>query len=220
MLKYFFAFLAGVGVVGDTVIPLVIAPEHLASWRVAIIVFAILAIGGLAIQLWLQSREDGKARLQAELDRQQRQESDRRFEEFADLIKGTLAVSSARRTESPLKERALQLARDLFAFLREKGPDPKVDYSGVNSLEDAIRKALETHGPYIEAIHYGYLAHFRQRTIDLFHELAEHGIQVPEVKSWEIDPPQVARESYIRKIAESLFLVAARMDIRDASRST
>jgi len=119
-----------------------------------------------------------------------------------------------------LKAKVLQLGRDLFNFLREKGPYPQVPRDKTMTHDEILRKAMEIRGPYTEAIHYGYDHRFKQRTLNLFDELAEHGIRDSEIKEWEVNPPQIQTTERIKKIAERLFLLAARMDIDEESKGT
>jgi hypothetical protein len=117
--------------------------------------------------------------------------------------------------ERLLREKALQLGRDLFAFLREKGPEPKPEVHEAMTDTEIIQAGLEARTPYVEAVHYGYQHRFRRRTVELFEELAEHGIRDVEIQQWEIDPPQIQNAERVRKVAQHLFLIAARMDIAE-----
>lgn len=121
--------------------------------------------------------------------------------------------------EQALRDRVLQLGRDLFAFLREKGimPEPKINKS---TEEEILQAGADDVGPYVDHIHYGYQGRFKQRVVDLFNELAENGINDPELQQWEIDPPQIQNADRVRKIAEHLFLIAARMDIAKEAKGT
>ena len=171
---------------------------------------AAVALVALAIQLILQYREEKE-------NRNQQEARDKRFEELISLRGTAVQVESS----NPLRAKVMQLGHDLFAFLREKGPRPNPkNFSDTQPWEEAYKSIVAARGPYVEAIHYGYLHRFKQRTIDLFNELAEHGIKVPEIEHWEIDPPQAVRAITVRKIAETLFIIAARMDISDASKGT
>lgn len=213
MFKHFFAFLSAVGMVGDTLIPILVPPDHLAWiwWRIAILACAILALGGIGVHLWLQASEEKE-------DRKQRQESDKRFERFMTLFEEKRPGASA--SSNALRDKALQLGKDLFAFLREKGPRPNPRIGKHQPWDEGYKGIVEARGPYVEAIHYGYLSRFKQRTIDLYNELHENGIKDFGIEQYEVDPPQVASERTVRKIAESLFLLAARMDVGDASKGT
>jgi len=118
-----------------------------------------------------------------------------------------------------LRERAVQLAHELFAFLREKGPKPEVEKPHkYEETEDYLMRVMDAVGPWTKAIHHGYEAKFKERVAQLYHELEEagieHGLQMSDIN------PQVQNADNIRKIAETLFLVAARMDAEDAMKRT
>jgi len=120
--------------------------------------------------------------------------------------------------ELSLQEKVRALATDLFAFLREKGPAPHPQFDPSVSLEEKLRVVMKANKPYIEGIHYGYLRRFKDRVIDIFHELGENGITDPEIDQWDIDPPQAVRAETVRKIAEHLTLIAAKIDIAEQSK--
>lgn len=187
----------------------VLDPEWTTSfwWKVSAPIVFILAI----ICLWSQGR------ILSREDRENREAKDRSAKNF-EAITARLSNSniSLETKDNGLRGKVLALGHDLFAFLREKGPRPTVQYKESMTLFEKIRAAMEANGPYVEAIHYGYQHRFRQRVVDLFDELAEHGISDPEIKSWDIDPPQIQNGDRIRKIAESLLLLATKMQIADA----
>lgn len=121
----------------------------------------------------------------------------------------------------PLKEKTLQLGRDLFAFLREKPelpPDPPMNIPNAE-WSDRTKAQWAVAGTH----YHGYAWRFQQRVNDLFHELAEHGIEDKplkweELQDWEIEPPGLIRDINVQKIAEHLFLLAAKMDIEKESK--
>jgi hypothetical protein len=113
----------------------------------------------------------------------------------------SIALSSQSQPEHILRDKVLQLGRDLFAFLREKRP-----------------LGPDSSGWYAEQIRLGYQHRFKQRVVDLFNELAENGITDPEIQGWEIDPPEIQNADRVRKIAGHLFMIAARMDIAEEAK--
>jgi hypothetical protein len=131
-----------------------------------------------------------------------------------------LTSKYAKISESPLQEQALQLGRDLFAFLREVGPDPGNQLDYLHSAEDVWRGMSEKTGPYIERVRHGYLSRFKDRVAKTFHELNIKGIKDKEIDEWEIDNPQAIKPESVRKIAEHMYLIAAKMDIKEASKGT
>lgn len=118
-----------------------------------------------------------------------------------------------------VRDKVLQFGHDLFSFLREKGPEPTEPLNHLRSSDDIWYASLKKWGPYVEGIHYGYLARFQQRAVDLFNDLSEHHIHF-DLEPWEIDPPQAVREKYVRRVAEECFLIAARLDIGEESKGT
>jgi hypothetical protein len=116
-----------------------------------------------------------------------------------------------------LQEKARALGNDLFAFLREKGPEPNPHFDASLSLEDRLREIQKVTGPYIEQVYYGYEHRFRQRVIDFFDEVGENGISVPGLLESDIRPPQGQNTERIKKIAETLFVLAARIDAAEAA---
>jgi hypothetical protein len=114
---------------------------------------------------------------------------------------------------SQLKAKVLKLAHDLSAFLDEQ-QNPKLDPRVLRNQpwEEAYKRIVKAGRPQVEAIHSGYMSKFRQRTIDLFNELAQHQIHVPEIHAWEIDPPEMMPEKNVRKIADRLVKLAASME--------
>jgi hypothetical protein len=119
-----------------------------------------------------------------------------------------------------LRDKVLQMGRGLFAFLREKGPRPEARVDKSMTDEEILAAGDDEISAYIDGVHYGYRGRFKQSVVDLFNELAENGIDAPDLQSWEINPPQIQNADAIRKIAEHLFLIAARMDIAEASKGT
>jgi hypothetical protein len=212
MQKYVFAFLTGAGVIVEAVLT-IFAP----AWRISIIACAVIALVALAIQQFLQYREERE-------NRKQQEARDKRFEEIAKLLTEKNAslgqMKNASSSALTLRDKVLQLGHDLFAFLREAGPKPEVPIDHLRSTASNLERIWEVRGPYVERIHHGCLGRFKDRTVKLFHELEEHGIRDPEIEIWEIDPPQAVRAQTVRKIAEHLFLIAARMDVKDASKGT
>jgi len=223
MLKYFCTFVGCAGMIGDALLPLLAQADHLGwmRWRVPIVACAVLALIAFATQAYLQYHEDRDGR-------QQQEERDKRFEELTiALVRlGDASKSSAQQEvtttftplEGRLRGKVIQLAHDLFAFLREKGPEPNPQPDASLGFEDRLREIMRATGPYIENVFYGYNHRFKQRVIDMFNELAEHGIRVPEVQEGDINPPHGQNSERIRKIAESLYLVAARMDAAEATK--
>ena len=137
------------------------------------------------------------------------------------IIEGSYRLHRLNQPEprNETREKVLTLGHDLFAFLREKGPMPNDPLDHIRDKKAIWREAQEKRGPYVEAIHYGYLNRFKNRCTSLFYELAEK--QIPfNVAEYEVNPPQAVRETNVRKIAQECFLVVAHMDIAEESKGT
>jgi hypothetical protein len=122
--------------------------------------------------------------------------------------------------EPSLQRKARALGTDLFAFLREKGPEPNPKADPSLSLEDQLREVQKASWPYIEQVFHGYEGRFRQRVIDFVHELGENGISVPGLQESDIRPPHGQNAERIKKIAGALFAVAAWIDAAEAAKGT
>jgi hypothetical protein len=236
VMKHLCSVFAAAAMLSPTVIPLLYPPPPdptaLTKWKAVLVGVSIAGLIALAIQLILQRGDDRKRdevleRLVRTLSSPKEElERDKRFEELASLIPKSPLNPVTREIKQQeqkqaLRDRAVQLGRDLFEFMREKGPDPEVIIDKNKSLEEQIRHVMQVRGPYVESIHYGYMAHFRDRVVKMFNELAEIGIALPnEIQPWELDPPQVQNAERVRKIAENLFLIATKMDIAAAAKGT
>jgi hypothetical protein len=125
----------------------------------------------------------------------------------------TLSASSSTALFSDeLKAKALKLGQDLSGFLDDQArrPDPRMLRR--QPWEEAYVQLLNARKPYVEAIHTGYVSRFKQRTINLFNELAQRQIRVPDLHAWEIDPREMMPEKNVRKIADRLLKLAASME--------
>lgn len=125
-----------------------------------------------------------------------------------------------RRTPHTLEGRARRLADDLLAFLREKGPEPQFQEGDSSSGERRFREFCRATAEYVPVIHQGYEHRFRQRVIDFFNELGEHGINVSEVAKSDIDPVQGQSAERIKTIANALHLTATRIEAAKAAKGT
>lgn len=116
------------------------------------------------------------------------------------------------------QEKVKRLGEELFAFLREIGPDPSNTNSQAKTQDDIWNLLSGAKTPYSERLRNGYVAKFGNRIIDTFREIRAEDIDSREIEGIEIDPPEAVRSGDVRKIAEELFLIAARIDIKKASR--
>jgi len=191
-----------------------IAPIVLASqmetwpWKIGVVVVFLLAVAALWRQGVLLTRQDAE-RERREIER------DKRFEEMAHTVLSSQHPSQVETpvtADSPLKDRVVALAHDLFAFLKERGPEPPDPINHLQSTDKQWKEVWERYDPYVERIHHDYLRLYRDRVVNIFHELAAQRIRIPDVQEWEIDPPQAVRAATVRKIAEQLLLLATRMD--------
>lgn len=119
---------------------------------------------------------------------------------------------------SPLKKEVLKLGQDIFHFLRKIGPEPEDPRNHFKSEADVWKRIREGRTPYENKLHHGYMSRFRDRVIKLFHELAAEGINDSQIEDEDIDPRGTMEPETLKKIAEHLFLIAARMDVKEASK--
>lgn len=217
MFKNLFSFLAGAGMLGDTLLP-ILAGDHIGwlRWRIPMIVCGVVALVALAIQLRLQYREEVEGR-------KAQQERDKRFEELAtEIISIKDAPKSVRGQDeqtdllqssgSDLRKKIIEMAHRLFEFLKERGPEPPDPINHLRSTDKQWKEVWERYDPYVERIHHDYLRLYRGPMVDLYHELAAKGIRIPGVTESDIDPPQAVRAATVRKVAEQLLIMATKMD--------
>jgi hypothetical protein len=214
--KYALQLLAAVLMGFDAITPLFI-PDQLSStwWRAAALFAFFLAITCLWRQGVLLSREDKE-------NKKQQQERDARIErQYSELVKEFPPGVSGSRQESkelPLQEKAIKLGHDLFSFLGEIEPPNLSDRP--KSFEDVWKRLIEVKTPYAIRVRDGYVSKFGDRVIEVARELEAAGIKNLEIENVEINPPEAVRSGDVRKIADSLFLAAARMGIKEASKGT
>lgn len=119
-----------------------------------------------------------------------------------------------------LQARISEMSRELFSFLREKGPEPTTPTNNLKTLDDTWRQISRVWFAYAESIHYGYNRRFRDRLIELCNDMDEASIRYDlslsdiNPKASSVDPEKVKR------IARELGLVAAKLTIEDQSKGT
>jgi hypothetical protein len=133
------------------------------------------------------------------------------------VVEGSYRIHGTYSTD-PYRKKVIALGRDLFAFLKEKGPAPDDPVNHLRENDTKWYAMQEAYGNYTTAIHYGYQHRFKERTIDLFVELAARNIQF-DLSQADIDPPSNwVGDPKVKKIAEECFRVVSRMDIEEASK--
>lgn len=110
-----------------------------------------------------------------------------------------------------LRDKVAQLAHDIAVFLRELGPRPEIHVDPGMSTEEILAQGSDDNRP--ERVHHGYMRHFRDRAVNLMHELGEKGITNTGIESYQVDSPEIQREGELREFVKRLFLVVANMDI-------
>jgi hypothetical protein len=203
-------------VLGATLMRLFMRLDRLtsSSWRIVSIACAAMAMGGLAIQQSLRWMEARKAQKQAEEDRHYRRIRDRRLNELMALA-GTAESTPAAPPSDALRNRVLQLGHDIVSLLPQDEPQLNNSLNRTENIDEIWFPAPKSWGAYATAIHYAYLQRFKDRAVNLFNELPDHGIRF-DLEPWEIDPPQAVPEKYIQHVAEECFLIAARMEVLNA----
>ena len=118
-----------------------------------------------------------------------------------------------------LRDKARQVAADLFTFVRELGKEPYVSPpSPKETGEEYLKRAYETTSPWVSAAVHGYEARFRQRVTQLYHELEAAGIH-HDLREVDINESPKSAEQ-IRLIAETIFLATAKMDMEQLAKGT
>jgi hypothetical protein len=112
--------------------------------------------------------------------------------------------------EPTLKQRTIQLANDMFALLRELGPEPPHALSHGDGTVAGQEQIFNTYFDWQRRAYYNYMAHFRDRVIKTDYELAAEGIMT-KLDDREISPASNDVRVDIKKIAEALLLTAQRM---------
>lgn len=189
---------SGIAVVILAFIPLTVPPDHWA-WQCAIWMAMAVAILAIVIQVIAQASEDKKTQ------ERERVRDGQYLEILSHLQQRQLGAAPA---PSSLRGKTIQLAQEIFDFLRDL--PPHVETAKGRTFEEIFHNARVRDNGRVEQAHHGYMHRFRERVINLAHELAEAGIQIA-VQQWEIDPPEIQRERNLRRIADELAVIAARM---------
>jgi len=111
--------------------------------------------------------------------------------------------------EPTLKQRTTQLATELFSLVSKQGPEPPHPLSN-RGTEKEQREAMSTYFEWKGDTYWKYMAEFRDRVVRIDLELAAARI-FTKLEEEEIDPPRAKREVDVKKIAETLLLVANQM---------
>jgi len=197
------------------IMPLLISDQLSTLWKAAVLLAFVLAIACLWRQGVLLSRE-------ARENKSQQEERDARIErQYSEIAKGFPLKASDPRQDGgalPLQEKAIKLGHDLFSFLREIKP-PNL-YERPKSFEDVWKRLVEVKTPYATRVREGFVSKFGDRVIEVARGLEAAGIKDLKVENVEINPPEAVRSGDVRKIADSLFLAATRMGMKEASKGT
>ena len=108
-----------------------------------------------------------------------------------------------------LAERARDLAKELTVFI-EAHPRPKFD--GITDLAEVSRR----NAPSVEAVHFGYAAHYHSRVEAMFNELASHGTY-DVIDDWVINPQVQTDRNIKTNIIDRLYSLAARLESKSAA---
>jgi hypothetical protein len=119
-----------------------------------------------------------------------------------------------------LREQVAKLGNDLFAFLRDIGPEPKEPAGGFKNVDEKIRHTTQLAQTYHQRVRQGYLSRFKDRVIKISQELAIEGIDTRELQDCDIELPETTKSASVKKIAETMFLMASKLDIKEASKGT
>lgn len=110
-----------------------------------------------------------------------------------------------------LPERARQLAKELTEFI---DAHPRPNLSGITDLAEVSRR----NAPSVEAVHFGYAAHYHRRVEAMLNELASHSID-DVIEDW-VTNPQVQTDKNIRtNIIGRLYSLADRLEAKNKAES-
>ena len=199
-----------IGMVAGMIVPFVSSPHYV---RPLIVLCGVIAVLAFIAQLLFQRREDAKRVSQQEARERQR---DQRYEELFALVAPKHKVTDDDKDKlqpRSLCERIEAIAKELFAFLREKGMEPSIPAVEPGlSFEEDLKRKWPSVSLWIDAIYYGYERRFKQRLQDLLAELRERNIDSGITDS-DIQPQQGQTADSIRTLAEKLLLLAAKMEL-------
>lgn len=112
--------------------------------------------------------------------------------------------------QPPLKDRTKQLADDLFSLLKQLGPEPAHPLSNKRGTETEQKQTFDNYYQWQRDAYYQYMAYFKDRVVKTDYELAACRI-FTKLDEKEIDPPRNSGEIELKKIAQTLLLVASQM---------
>jgi hypothetical protein len=108
------------------------------------------------------------------------------------------------------QQRAITLRRELRDFLKDSGPTPDIKISPGESTKNYLRRSITSNFPRTEKMHHGYERRFKDRVIDIYHEMKEHNFSDPIFT--ELIASETHNEEQIREIADRLWLLAGKLD--------
>jgi hypothetical protein len=110
--------------------------------------------------------------------------------------------------EKPVRVRVLTLADELATFAKETGPRPtvEVDYNTMSD-SDILEAQSDEIGVHVEKVHFGYLARFKPRVLQIVNELRELGVYDSDLPTGE----RIYNNDHIRTISEKLYTLAGRI---------
>jgi len=189
MPKYTFALLSGELVILLSLLPFIAPPEQVTwlRWRVGGIACGSVALIALAIQLYLQYREEKK--MKAEQEKREK-ERDKTLEEILrrlpkhrrtrDSAFGTGVIGLILQEQPSLAERIASLAVDLYTFIRQ------------------------------DAAQSGYDSKLKPRLLELLPELTKSGIAA-SVSETELESTAEQFVPKLRHLADNLTAIAVRL---------
>jgi hypothetical protein len=221
--KHVFSFIAAVAMLSISFLPAYLPAPF---WvRISLTGGALIGIAAFGLHLYFQQREDEKKKSEEatkDIEREKREiERDKRFEKLESFLRPNPVPIPAPLEIEPvappnMRDKVRGLAHDLFAFLKEQGPGPKVGRDETKeTLREYMLRTWRELGPWVTAIHNGYDSRFRVRLENLMQELRDKNVTDTGIEPWEINPPNGQTSERIRGIAEKLYILAAKMDIQD-----
>ena len=119
------------------------------------------------------------------------------------------SILDSRKMLSPLQVEALQLSRDLTAFLVELGPCPSINVKDYRDKADFIGKSLQISTPWYDRLWHGYKLRFAQRATVVYLRLGERGLGDPTAQQYV---PEARQPEQIAIMARSLTQMIAKIE--------
>jgi hypothetical protein len=108
------------------------------------------------------------------------------------------------------QKRTIGLRRELCAFLKELGPSPDIKILPGEATKEYVRRSIQSNFPRTERMHHGYERRFKDRVVDIYHEMKEHNFS--DARFTELVASEVHSEKQIQEITDCLWVLAGKLE--------